>query len=182
LEKENSNKSMKVILIAVIILLLIVIGVLVFVVLNKKEQAAQVQTSEAVNSGTEIAYDTGAVVTDEESLQKAYDEMVEKAKEGSMALEMKTEAISSDGENFECKLANSVKNKYDMYMVLYRDDTQEEIYRSGLIPIGKEISSFKVNKKLEKGTYVCTLVYNQVEDDHSTVHAQVNVGLNLIVD
>lgn len=179
MEKENSNKNLKVILGVVIVLLLVVIGVLLFVVLGKKDEKQPEVENVSRDGG--IAYDASAVATDEESLQKAVDELVEKAKEGSMALEMKPEAIGEDGETFECMLANSVKNKYDMYMTLYLDDTQEEIYRSGLIPVGKKIDSFKINKKLDKGTYVCTLVYNQVEDDHSTIHAQVNVGLNLVV-
>jgi hypothetical protein len=99
-----------------------------------------------------------------------------------MALEMQVTAHSSDGQKFICNLSNSARNKYDMYMVIYLDETGEELYRSGLIPTGKKIDSFSINRALDKGVHECTLVYTQVEDDHETTHASVNVALNLSVD
>jgi hypothetical protein len=68
-----------------------------------------------------------------------------------------------------------------MFMTLYLDDTGEEIYKSGLIPLGMEINTFQTNRKLDPGTYEATLVYTQVNDDKATVHATVNLGLTLNV-
>jgi hypothetical protein len=116
---------------------------------------------------------------DEDSLAQAVKDLL--ADEGTMALEMQVEADSTDGTNFTCSIANSPRNKYDVYMVLYLDETGEELYRSGLVPLGKKLDRFTVNRQLEKGSYECTLVYNQVEDDHATTHARVNVGLTLNV-
>lgn len=126
-------------------------------------------------------YDTNVVLDDPKTLQDAVDEMLQKAAEGQMAIEMQVVANSTDGENFNCYLANSIENSYDMYMVLYLDETGEEIYRSGLIPLGGRIESFQISKKLSPGTHICTVEYNQVEADGVTPHAQVNVGLDLIV-
>lgn len=128
-----------------------------------------------------MTYQANVIVDDPESLQDAIDAMIEKAQEGQMALEMKSEAISLDGKNFSCYLANSSSNNYDMFMVLYRDDTQEEIYRTSLIPIGARIEEFTLEDALETGSYEITIVYNQVEEDLKTIHAQVNVGLTLVV-
>jgi hypothetical protein len=98
-----------------------------------------------------------------------------------MTLEMKTSAESSDGLNFSCELANASENRYDMFLTLYLDETGEELYRSGLIPLGMEIHGFTINRKLNPGTYNATLVYNQVNDDKSTIHSTINVGLTLTV-
>jgi hypothetical protein len=175
LEKEKGNKN-SVILIIVIIILLAVIGVLAWMVLHPKQEVVSEETS--ADEG--LAYDTGAVALDEKSLQDALDAMM--AKDGTMALEMKMNAYSRDGMNYDCDIANSPRNKYDMYMILYLDETQEELYRSGLIPVGKRIDHLAVSRALESGTHSCTLTYVQVEDDHKTTHATLTVGLNLVVE
>lgn len=154
-------------------------AVIVILVLPRflSEPAGEVQES---YSG-KMTYESTIITDDPETLQSAVDAMYEKAAEGQMALEMKTEAVSYDGRTFSCYLANSISNSYDMFMVFYRDDTQEEIYRTGLLPIGSRIETFTLDKKLQSGNYDITIVYNQVEEDLETIHAQVNVGLTLIV-
>ena len=109
-------------------------------------------------SSKQFSYEANVVVDDAESLQDAVNQLIEKAKEGQMALEMKTEAHSEDGKTFTCFLANSLSNNYDMFMVFYRDDTQEEIYRTGLIPVGARIEEFTLEdavalaeEKMEEG-------------------------------
>ena len=183
LDKEkNKNKRLWIILAIVIFVLIAAVVTLVIILFNKKNDSdGQANATQAVSDTGVLAYDASAIATDPVTLQSLYDEMLEEAKEGTMALEMQTEANSSDGTEFSCYIANAINNKYDMFVVIYLDDTQEEIYRSGLIPLGSRIESFTSSKKLEPGTHVATIVYNQVEDDHATVHAQVNIGLNLIV-
>jgi hypothetical protein len=190
LDKEkNNNKRLWIILIIVVILLIAVIAVLAVVLFNKNSDNGNsgnsnqniAEESSGATSGV-IGYETSAVATDQETLQELYDRMVEQAKEGTMALEMQTEAHSSNGKDFTCYIANAYNNRYDMFVVIYDDETQQELYRSGLIPLGSRIESFISNIKLEPGTHVGTIVYNQVEDDHATIHAQVNIGLNLVVN
>lgn len=184
MEKEKNNKK-SVILIIVIIILLAVIGVLVWMILHPKQAEPveapapeQTETTESAAANA-LAYDSSVVAMDEDSLQKAMKDLL--AEEGTMALDMQVEANSSDGQNFTCDLANTPSNRYDMYMVLYLDETGEELYRSGLVPLGSKITSFSTNRKLDPGSYECTVVYNQVEDDHATTHAKVNIGLTLNV-
>lgn len=188
-KEKNKNKSLWIILAIVVVLLLAVVAVLVAILFNKNANSGNSGISEqgaVVNSlganGGVLAYETNAVATDAETLQDMFDKMVEEAKEGTMALEMQTEANSVNGTDFTCYIANAYNNKYDMFVIIYDDDTQQELYRSGLIPLGSRIESFTSSVKLEPGTHVATIVYNQVEDDHATIHAQVNIGLNLIVN
>jgi heme/copper-type cytochrome/quinol oxidase subunit 2 len=188
LDKEKKNsKRLWIILAIVVFVLLAAIAVLVVVLINKSNQSKlssqnnEVQQNQT-SSGYEFQYETSAIATDPVTLQELYNEMLEKAEDGTMALEMKTEAVSSDGTVFDCYIANAINNKYDMFVVIYLDETQEEVYRSGLIPLGSRIESFTTSRVVEPGTHVGTIVYNQVEDDHSTIHAQVNIGLNLIVN
>ena len=45
----------------------------------------------------------------------------------------------------------------------------------------EEFTEEELEKVLEKGIHEITIVYNQIEEDLETVHAQVNVGLQLVV-
>lgn len=173
--KKNSTIVQKVLIVALFII--IIIGAIFILSKIKKVN----QPNEINNNGLKT-YESNIILDDPETLQDEYDKMVEKAKEGRMALEMKTVASSDDGKNFICYLGNAKSNSYDMYMVLYLDSTQEEIYRTGLLPVGSRIESFELEKALEPGEHTATIVYNQVEDDGVTVHAQVNVGLDLVVE
>lgn len=174
--KTNSSKKIIIALIAVIVLL--VVGIALFFVFNKKDDNKEQESTQS----DIIGYESNVITDDPEKLQDVLNDMYKKAEEGQMGLSMKSRAISDDGQTFSCYLGNATNNSYDMYMILYRDDTQEEIYRSGLIPVGSRIESFTINNRMETGEYQATLVYNQVEDDKQTVHAQVVVGLTLVVN
>lgn len=171
------RKRNVIILAVIIILMAAVIAVLGIMLLRSPKQ----ETAEAGERTGGMAYEANVITDDADALQDAVNRLIEKAKEGQMSLEMQTVASSEDGRNFTCHLANSVKNNYDMFMVIYLDATQQEIYRTGLIPIGARIEEFTLEEVLEPGTYEATIVYNQVEEDRETIHAQVNVGLTLIV-
>lgn len=166
------------IIIAVIVMLMAVIIVVLGIMLLRSSGRETTEDGERTGG---MAYEANVITDDAEALQDAVNRLIEKAKEGQMSLEMQTIASSEDGIHFTCHLANSVKNNYDMFMVLYLDDTQQEIYRTGLIPIGARIEEFSLQEALEPGTYEATIVYNQVEEDRETIHAQVNVGLTLNV-
>jgi len=184
LDKEKKTNNRLAIILASVVGILLIATIVVLVIVLTKTRYQNVTDTSNGNGQTQsnvIGYEANVVTTDEETLQKLVDEMVSKAAEGTMALEMKTEAVSSDGTNFDCYIANSVSNNYDMFVVIYLDETQEELYRSGLIPLGSRIEKFTSSVKLSPGTYVGTIVYNQVEDDQATIHSQVNIGLQLIV-
>jgi hypothetical protein len=184
--EESKNKSKKgilfLIIIIILILLLIIGGLVAYILIISKDDKAGLlgKTDETVTSG-KIGYEESVVLDNPESLQEAVDGMTQRVAEGTMALEMKMEAYSLDGVNFACQIGNPATNSYDMFVVIYRDDTQEEIYRSGLIPTGKHLEKFSTIVPIKAGSYKCTLVYNQVEDDQETIHSQVNVGLTLVV-
>jgi len=181
-EKSRTNGGLKVIIAVIIIVLLGIICVLLYKLTHLPQPEPQtIVEAPTAPDGNVFDYDTSAVATDEDSLAKALEDMANKAKEGTMTLRMKTTASSTDGLNFSCALANAPDNRYDMFMTLYLDETGEELYKSGLIPLGMEINSFQVNRQLAPGTYEATLVYSQVNDDKTTIHSTVNVGLTLSV-
>ena len=168
--QKKDNKKLIVIIIAVVIIIILA-GVIIWLVLGKKNS----EGSDGV-----MGYEAG-VVTDEETARKVDDEMA-KAAEGYMNLNMKLEAVSKDGENFTCMIANSPKNRYDMYFELIDDSDGEVIYKSNLIQVGYRIEEFKSSRKYEPGQYPVTVNYHQMEDDHKTQYSEVASALTLIVE
>lgn len=175
---KSRSGSLVAIVLALVVLLIAVIVLLVIMLVGKNNRE---ETNQDYQKQGPLGYAANVITTDPQTLQDAVNDMLAKAEEGQMVLEMKTEAYSSDGINFSCYLANATENNYDMFMVFYDDETREEILRTGLIPIGGRIEDFSLSEKLDKGKHTITIVFNQVEEDMTTIHSQVNVGLDLVV-
>lgn len=179
---QETKKSSKTIIILLIILIVLLIGgiVTVAVILLNKDDTPETVTEP--QGGFTLPYENGAVLLDEDSLQKQVEAMYKRAAEGSMVLQFKNTAVSKDGEHFECEIGNAIENNYDMYINIYKDSSlEEQVLLTGLIPPGSGIYEFESEKPIFPGTYEAILVLTQVEDDHETIHAQVSVVLNLEV-
>ena len=131
-----------------------------------------------------IGYAEGVVATESDSLQKAVDDMYEKAKNPGIALEYKNDAVSSDGVNFDCYIANSAANQYDMYIDIYADEAlTDEIFLSELLRPGTAFDQIRINKRLSAGEHVVYVAFTQVEEvnGEQALHAQVMVTMNFHV-
>ncbi len=130
-----------------------------------------------------IGYAEGVtVVEDPDALQKTVDEMYEKAAEGGVGLEYKNDAFSSDGEKFECYIANAAKNKYDMYIQIFADSgLTDELFLSQLLRPGTAFDNITLEHKLDPGDHRVYVAFTQVEEDLETIHAQVMVTMDFHV-
>jgi hypothetical protein len=173
---ENKKQSSNKLLIVIIILLIVVIcigGIVAAILISKSSEK-----NEEVSNSTSAMKNDGYIILDSDDLKKA-EEDAEKTKAGSMRLRFKDTIIVENGKNGTCDISNPSVNNYDMYVTLWLDETEEEIYRSGLIPLGARIEQLELNRALEPGEYPATLVYNQVENDE--VVSQINVAVILSV-
>lgn len=193
-QKIKKPSKTELIMLIIIIVLLAACGAALIMLLTPKNdvqseeigvQPGEISVQSEKNGTDEgiIKYDEAAVAFNADNLQEQLDEMQKKADEQQMALRYQKIARSSDGVNFKCEIGNSAANKYDMYINIYKDpELTEQILLTGLIPPGSEITEFESEIPLEPGTYNTTLVLTQVEDDHSTFHAQLMVVLDLVVE
>ena len=167
-EKVGLVRRKKLCIIILVIVLIAVVGFASWWILRQ-------QKSEDENG---IGYESGAVVvTDADELQRMVDDMV---KDDSMALEYKNVAVSRDGENFSCYLINSIKNKYEMFLTIYKDqEMKEQLLLTKLIPPGSGMEQFRTEKKLDPGTYDTVLVFTQVKGDHKTIRSQISVAYTM---
>lgn len=176
MQKQKSapldQKNKKLALLAVILCALLLAAIVCGVVLYFRNAGNKDKENNP------IGYESAVVVTDQEGAQK----LGKKPDKGSMALEYKHVAASSDGRRFSCYLANAAENGCDMYMGIYLDqELTDEVLLTKLIPPGSGLESFETSRQLEPGNYDAVLVFTTVRDDHKTIKNQVCVAYTLTV-
>ncbi len=133
----------------------------------------------------------GVVAPDPETLQAQGDKMMEQAKEPGVALEYKELAVSDNGQDFQCYIANSEDNTYDMFITIYADQAlTDELFLSELLRPGTRFENITLSRKLDPGEHKAYVVYTQVQDEEQpdssqyiqTIHAQVATTITLIVN
>lgn len=130
-----------------------------------------------------IGYAEGVtVVEDPDAFQKAVDEMYDKAAQPGVGLEYKNDAFSTDGEKFECYIANAASNQYDMYIQIFSDsELTDQLFLSQLLRPGTAFDNITLEHKLDSGDHKVYVAFTQVEDDQQTIHAQVMVTMDFHV-
>ncbi len=173
--KQQPNRK---VIITLIVVILAVVGVALAVVLSRNSET-EITDSETPKIGYAIE---GVTAVDEDSLQKAVDEMNKKAAEGNIALEYKNDAFSDDGKNISCYIANSLSNEYDMYIQIFSDDAmKDQLFLSGLLRPGTAFETIALEKELARGDHMVYVAFTQVEEDLETIHGQVIVTMNFHV-
>jgi hypothetical protein len=179
-EPEKKGKKSKGLLIIIVILLVLLIGTVAgatALLLSRDDNSTENTEVTETLPGGQIGFEAGVITTAEAAQQAAE---AAKVASGSIALELSVTAFSTDGQTFSCYIANAVENRYDVYFILL-DENDEEIYRSGLVPVGSVLQTFQTVEPLSKGDHRCTLVYHQIDDDHQTELGTVAAGITLTV-
>lgn len=190
-EKTKDSKS-KVIIIVLVVVIVVLLGggAAAFIMLNNSgsEIAQTGGTADqivAVSSGSAdnpiLKYDEAAVALDENGLERQIQEM--KNNSGDVSLEYKNDAVSDDGKNFACYLANSDLNTEDMFIAIFTDGTlTEQVYLSGLLRPGTSINQFESETEFKPGTHSAVALFTSVGDDHETMTSQLAVEIKLTVN
>lgn len=125
------------------------------------------------------------VVEDPQALEKAVQQAIENAANSAIALEYKNDAYSRDGVNFSCYIANSLENKYDMFIQIFADETyQDELFLSQLLRPGQAFETLKLNHSLPTGTtrvYVAMTQVDTAENGEQTLMTQTFVTMDFTV-
>lgn len=152
------------------------------------DPAAAMDGSLSWEEGGTLGYAANVVTDDPETLQQMVDEMMSKPQEG-VSLEYKNVMVSNDGVNFNCYIANSADNAYDMFVTIYSDPTlTHELYRSELLRPGSRFELIAFKEQLDPGTYTGYLVHTQVYGDNTggkymqRIQAQVATTMDIIVN
>lgn len=79
-------------------------------------------------------------------------------------ISMHTSPVFEDGKaKGDLMIVNSERNNYPQVVYIVLKDTQEEIYRSGAIPVGSKIEYAPLDVDLDPGVYDCVAYFNNVD-------------------
>lgn len=165
METQTQPKSKQKWIIILLAILIVLLGAILAVVLLRGN-------SETISDGDTplIGYATEAkVMLDQDSLQAAFDQAMENARNGRISLRYKNNAYSTDGINFDCLIANSANNIYDMFLAIYADaELTDQLFLSGLVPPGSGFDSVTLEHALELGDHTVYVALTQVDTDEET--------------
>ncbi len=177
-DKKKNNKSLIITISVIGVAVIAALAVFIVMLLNKGNETEQNKPQNGV-----VPYEPGIIAINQDDLQAAFDEAVQKTKDGYITLDFDNRAVSKNGKDFTCYLGNSKENNYDLYFNIYLDATlEQQVLLTGLVPPGSGINKFTSEFEIAPGTYEAVLVLSQVEDDHSTIHSQTKVQLILEVE
>ncbi|MBP3857845.1 MAG: hypothetical protein IK990_19755 [Ruminiclostridium sp.] len=190
-EEEKKDSKSKIIIIVLIAVVLVLAAAVTLVFLSQNNSGVESDGNETVLSSAAVTstedknplildYDGSAIALNADDLNKMIDQ--QKVDVGEIALEYQNIALSENGTDFSCHLANSEKNTEDMFIAIYTDATYaERIYLSGLLAPGTVIEDFKSEISFEPGVHEVVTVFTTVADDHQTMTGQISVVVKLDV-
>lgn len=158
---------------------IIVVGGLLWAILGMKD--APISTADA-RPDIEANVIQGGNATSEEELEARIAEMQQKVDDSMIALEIAPTLIFENGEAMgEVRIANPAKNKYGFTVTLKIEETDEEVYKSGLIPPDAHIKQAKLDKPLEKGDYPAIAYFTTYDEEGNMVgQAGINVLISVL--
>ncbi|WP_156036113.1 hypothetical protein [Butyrivibrio sp. AE3004] len=158
----------KPVVIGVVVVIAILVATIVVLVgkLNKNTKEEPKETKDVVTA---------------ENVEEVIDEWVNESNDKHVpqyyTITQNTEWTFNDGSSpsNDAYVTNDATNESPVYFDIIDDDTGETIYSSPVLELGAKIEKFKLDKKLDKGDYNCTLIYHLVDDEQNEL-TTVRVG------
>lgn len=167
----NKEQKKKVLLIGICVLLVILIALastIVFLLMNKDKETQ----------------DNNTYVMDESNYAQIMDEMTDRVQEGYFETYMTTDWTFPDGnsEATDALLGNSPNNVKPIRCEVMLADTGELLFSTGVIPVGAQIPSIKLDVDLDAGVYdaVC-MIYLLDETEDGTYKDYSNAGFDVTI-
>lgn len=174
---QLSRKTL--VIFAVVIVLIIAACAFAFSIMSKRaaEQAV------AINANKTPMVDSSIILGEakEGSVREKYEQMEKEAKENSIGIKMNIEVVLENGDSEgNALIENPATNTKSFVVSIILEDTQEEVYRSGLIPPNSHIDNIKLNTYLEKGKYPA-IAYYEVYNDAGEKTGETGINFNINV-
>ena len=158
MEQGKRNRSITIVVLTLLALLVTVL--IVFLLRNRS-----VDTNDNGKSHR-LLFDSSAVEGgwDKTDFNAIVDNLNDKVDAGMINISMNTSPVFSNGSSAgNLMIVNESCNNYPQIVIITRNDTGEEIYRSGGIPVGSKIEAAKLNTDLPAGAYDCTAMFHNVD-------------------
>lgn len=127
-----------------------------------------------------------AVLVTEENVEEMVEEMMEEPEVDipqyySVSMNMTWNFPDGASPSTNAYVENMAENETPVYFDVIRNDTQETIYQSPVIPLGGTLRNFMLDTDLDAGTYDCTCVYHLIDDNQRTL-TTLNMAMTVVVE
>lgn len=110
-------------------------------------------------------------------------ELNKKVEEGMINISMNTSPVFHDGKSKgNLMIVNSEANHYPQIVYIVRKDTNEEIYRSGGIPVGSKVENAALSVDLPAGTYDCIAYFNNADPETGAILGTAAAEITITVE
>lgn len=172
--QKNGKGGRKLVVIGVIVVIAILVGTIV--VLASKMSGMQAKEETKERKGVITAENA------EEVIEEWLDDTSAQNVPQYYTVVQNTEWTFPDGSSpsIDATVGNDAENESSVYFDVIVDETGETVFSSPILEIGAQIENFTLDKALEKGDYVCTVVYHLVDEEQNEL-TSVNVGTTIHV-
>lgn len=128
--------------------------------------------------------DTGPAVITEANLAEVEDELRDQIEKSQFQTSMNTKWSFPNGSSpsDDAVIGNSSANNYDFYFTLTLADTQEQIYKSGIIPVGKQLKELVLDTPLPAGTYRAICKYQLIDENGEEIESSLGFNVTLYIE
>ena len=109
-------------------------------------------------------------------------ELNAKVQEGMINISMNLNPVFKSGtEKGNLLIVNEEINHHPQVIEIYRKDTEELIYRSGLIPVGSRIEEAPLLVDLDAGRYPCVAYFHSVNENTGNLLGKAGAEIVVII-
>jgi len=174
---SSSGKKNIIIIISAFVVIAILAGVIIYLLLSRKDAPGPASAPED---------DKREVLVTEEKVEEVAQqlEQQEYVPQGDYTVTQNYEWHFPKGDepSTDAHVENLPENTNDVYFDLFLADNDETpIYQSPVIPLGAVLEGFKLDTKLDAGTYDCIIVYHLVDENQKSI-STVRMTVKVIVE
>lgn len=132
----------------------------------------------------DLTIDDGAETGDRETMSKEEIEAMlnQKVQEGMINISMNLNPVFANGTSEgNLLIVNEEVNRHPQVIEIYRNDTNELVYKSGLIPVGSRVDYGKLSVDLDAGEYDCVAYFNSINEETGELLGKAGAEITLIV-
>lgn len=162
-------------------LFLVIIALASVIVFNYTSKPSMANSNQNQDS---IGVDPNAVNDGQgnKTQKEIQEDLNQKVAESMINISMNMNPVFESGNSKgNLSIVNNQVNYYSQMVEIYRDDTQELIYKSSAIPVGSRIDSAKLNVSLKKGTYNCTAYFNAIDHNTNTIVGKAGAKIKITI-
>lgn len=164
---------------------LIIVGIIIILLLLLRSCNSGIKLPEEVEKVVERVWDTGQKDKGEvetETAEERQERINREAMKGMLTIDLNvTPKFENGTAEGNVQFLNDINNYYLMQVEVYRDDTNELIYKSGLIEQGNIIETAKLDVPLAEGVYECTAYFRAVDPEVFTVKGTVGAKMTISI-